>query len=341
MEGIKQSSKALWDGRVLLIVILGLLCILYLVTTRTTGDQRLIDVLKKHCYAHYALITRPTLKNEYRFLRYQEKLARLSGGKFHHLNAEEVRDFLIPRGYAYEMEEGDGKVDYLLGSFFEEGSFEGSGSHSISYHYFLLNRIFVFPYEHYRYDASRRKRDLSPLIFYTKNGRVYLNGGWIRRRFTELFTCLWESKVTRVSDIKGPKWCKIFYRGLEEIWKETRLYHRSWKAARKHFVRRSLESSMPTMLACISREYFYRHKDLGIEKKLELSYLRSLMEDHSFITLGLLCYLDEVGHKSWARKVITGLGAEGLGELGSENCSLEHISWAAGKAFRTESGDFV
>lgn len=341
MEGIKQSSKALWDGRVLLIFILGLLCILYMVTTRTTEDQRLIDALEKYCLTHYALITRPSPKNEYRFLRYQEKLARLSGGKFHHLNAEEVRDFLIPRGYVYEMEEGDGKVDYLLASFFEEGSFEGSGSHSISYHYFLLNRIVVFPYDHYRYDASRRKRDLSPLIFYTKTGRVYLNGGWIRRRFTELFTHLWESKGMGLSRVKGPRWCKILYRGLEEIWKETRLYHRSRKAARKHFLRRSLESSMPTMLACVSREYFYFHKDLRIEKKLELSYLRSLMEDPSFITLGLLCYLDEVGHKSWARKVRTGLEAEGLGELGFENCSLEHISWAAGNAFRMKRGDFV
>jgi hypothetical protein len=340
MKLIKQNSKALRNGHVLLISVLGFLCILYLAATRTTEDQRLVDALEKYCYAHYALIVSPTAKNRYRFLRYEEKLARLSEGKFHHLKRRELRPFLKPRGYIFDMEEREGKVDYLLARYVEEGSFEEGGRYSISYDYLVLDPIFVYPYDHYFYDNSRKKRDSSPLIVFAKNGCVYLNGGWIRRRFTELFTCLWECKDTGLSRMRDPRWCNILYRGVQEIWNEARLYRRSKKAVRDYFVGESFDSYLPTMLACVSREYFYRHKDMTIEKKLELSYLRSLMEDPSFITLGFLCYLDEVMGESWARNIIGGLEAGELWNVGIENCSLEQLRWAARKAFEKKSGDF-
>lgn len=94
-----EKSKANQRGHVLLISIVGLFCLLYLFTTRTTEDQRVIDAFEKYCYTHYALIERPTQKNEHRFLRYEYKLARLceGKGKFNYLDEEDVRSFLEPR----------------------------------------------------------------------------------------------------------------------------------------------------------------------------------------------------------------------------------------------------
>jgi hypothetical protein len=325
----------------LFISIVGILCLLYLGTTRTTEDQRLIDALMKYCYTHYALIKRPTPKNERRFLRYEAKLAQLSEGKFDHLEAQEVRAFFEPRGYAYDVEEGDGRVDYLLAGFTEHGHFEASGSDSLSYDYFLLDRFFVVPYDRSFFGGFIEEAERSPLIFHSTNGRVCINAAWVRWRFEKLFTRLWESKVTRVSKMKGPRHYRILYRGVKDIWREARLFRRSEKASREYFISHAFESHLLTVLDCVSRESYYRKRKLIGTSGLVLGYLRSLAEDPSFITLGFLCYLDEGGRAPWAGEVITSLEVQGLGELGFENCSLEQIRWAAGRAFRLKRENLV
>ncbi len=141
--------------------------------------------------------------------------------------------------------------------------------------------------------------------------------------------------------MKGRTSHKILYRGVEEIWRKTRLYYRSEKAAKEHFVEQALESSVPVILGCVSRERYFGKQGVNTQLALELSYLGSLAEDPSFITLGLLCYLNEVMGQAWARNVIFRLKANGLGELGFENCSLDQIRWAAGRAFRLKREDLV
>ncbi|MFQ6078518.1 MAG: hypothetical protein ACE5NJ_05205 [Thermodesulfobacteriota bacterium] len=295
------------------IPIVGILCLLYLGTTRTTEDQRLIDALMKYCYTHYALVKRPTPKNETRFLRYEAELAQLSEGKFDHLKEDEVKAFLEPRGYAYEVEEGDGRVDYLLARFVEHGQFEASGSDCLSYDYFLLDRFFVVPYDRSFFGGFMEEADRSPLIFHSTNGRVYINAAWARWRFEKLFTRLWESKVTRVSKTKGPRHYRVLYRGVKDIWREARLFRRSERASREYFIEHAFESHVPTVLGCVSREYYYRNQKLSGTNGLVLGYLRSLAEDPNFITLGFLCYQDEEVRAPWAGEVIKSLEAQGWG----------------------------
>jgi len=319
----------------------GLLCLLYLVTTRTAEDKRLIDILARYCYAHYTLIESPTQKNEHRFLSYGGRLARLSEGKFNHQEPTEVRAFFEPRGYLYDTEEQNGKVDYLLASFAEEGHFEASMPGFVSYHYFLLDRIYVYPYGGIFSSDFGGRKDLSLLTLWARNGSLYLNGGWVKRRFAKLFKRLWESKVTGTSKAEIPRSYKILYRGVEEVWREARLFYFSEKTTREYFVEHAFEYSIPVLLDCVSMEQYFRRQNVIGTDGLELCYLRSLKEEPSFIILGLLCYLSDNIGISWAGNVINSLEAEGLKELGLENCSLEKIRRAAQKALEWKMEDLA
>jgi hypothetical protein len=341
MRRIKQYTNRKEHGHLLLSSVVGLLCILYLATTGTPEDQRFVDALEKYCYAHYAVINRPTPKNESRFMSCDAKLARLSKGKFNHRDPEEVRAFLEPGGYAYEMEDGERKVEYFLARFTEHGHFEASGTSSSSYEYFLLDRVFVYPLDRYHSNDYTEERNWSPLVFYARDDRFYLDGGlmpWILRR---LFTRLWESKGASISKIDGPRCYNLLYRGLEEIWEENRPYYFSEKIAWKYFFASAYRYSLPVILACISREHYYRERNAGDADALELAYLRSLMEDPSFITLGIISYAAELEQRPWAQNVITALETEELEERGLENCSLEWIRWAAKRAFELKREDLV
>ncbi|NIO03166.1 MAG: hypothetical protein GTO13_00545, partial [Proteobacteria bacterium] len=279
MERMEGKRNRRWRRHGALVCIVGILCLVYLFTTRTPETWRIIDAFESYCYAHYTVIERPTQENEQRLARYEAKLARLSEGKFDHRNAEEVRAFLEPRGYAYDADERDGRVDYLLAAFAEHGRFEASGSDSLSYDYFLLDWIYVVPYDHPAYGGFKEKTDRSSLIFYSRNGLVYINAAWVRWRFENLFNLLWESKVTRASKMEGPRHCKVLYRGVNEIWREACLFRVDEKGAKEYFVDRAFESYVPTMLGCVSRERYYWKRKLIETNGLELAYLRSLAEN--------------------------------------------------------------
>ncbi|MFQ5842181.1 MAG: hypothetical protein ACE5I8_07060 [Thermodesulfobacteriota bacterium] len=341
MERMEGKRNRRGRGHGALVCLVGVLCLVYLFTTRTPEAWRLIEAFEGYCYAHYVAVANPTEENQYRFMRFEEKLARASKGKFDHRNPEEVRAFLGPRGYAYDVDEGDGRVDYLLASFVEDGHFEASGPGSESYHYFMLDRIYVYPYGRVISIGFPRKRDRSPMILSSRNGFLYLDGEWVKQVFTKLFNRLWESKVTGISKTKIPRSYKILYRGVEEIWREARLFYFSEKATKEYFVENAFEYSIPVILECVSMEQYYRKLEVIGTDGLELSYLRSLTEEPSFITLGLLCYLSENSGNSWARNVINSLEAEGLRELGLENCSLEQIRRAARKAFEWKREDLA
>jgi hypothetical protein len=338
MERIKEYGNRKKYGHVLLSSVVGCLCLFYLSTTGTTEDQRLVDALARYWYAHYTVIERPTQKNEQRLARYEARLARLSHGKFNHLDEEEVKAFLRPRGYAYEMEEGEGEVDYLLASFTENGRFEAEVPGSLSYDYFLLDRIYVYPYEHFQPDYSVRKRDWSPFVFYAKDGLLYIDGRY-KAVFKELFSRFGKFETTVDSKTATPGCYEILYRGVKDIWRDARLLYRTEKASEEYFIENSFESSIPAVLGCVARESYYRKRKGVGTNGLELAYLKSLAEDPSFITLGLLCYLGEKGRVPWAKDVIRALETQGLDEFGLENCTLGELRRAARRALERKSGD--
>jgi hypothetical protein len=138
-----------------------------------------------------------------------------------------------------------------------------------------------------------------------------------------------------------PRCYQILYRGTKGIWLDACAFRIYEGPAREYFVDRALESSVPLILDCASREHYYRKQEVLGTNALVLGYLRSLAEDPSFITLGLLCYLDEEVREPWAGEVIRALEAQGLDEFGLENCSLEQLRWAARRAFELKRGDLM
>ena len=338
MERIKEYANPKKYGHVLLSSVVGCLCLFYLATTGTTEDQRILDAFKMYCYAHYTVIERPTQKNQHRLARYEVKLARLSEGKFNLFDEEGVKAFLKPRGYAYEMEGRGEKVDYLLASFTGNGRFEAGVPSSLSYDYFLLDRIYVYPYEHFQPNYNARKRDRSPFVFYAKDGLLFIDGRY-KAVFKELFSRLGKFEATGDSGTAMPRCYKILYRGVKDIWRDARLLRRTEKASEEYFVENAFESSIPAVLGCVAREFYYRKRKGVRTNGLELAYLRSLAEDPSFMTLGLLCYMGEQERIPWAKDVIRALESQGLDEFGLEYCSLGELRRAAQRALDVKSED--
>jgi hypothetical protein len=227
--------------------------------TYTSHFEKVMDTLKRYCYADYAVresrFQREAQEAEFYKEKYKEKLSSLTEGLFDYRDKKEVQAFFMPKGLLYDVWWEKNRNSHLLARVIKKGNYKAEIPEEVTFDYFILGNKKIVPFP--EYEKGRRAR----VFVSTGEKGAYIHKDSIDYLLEWYFDSLWESEPRNSKGFyiieRGYKehLTYFLYRDLREICEDIfeKRFYRDKKKAKQYFMEEGFKVFLPTMLAMGAR----------------------------------------------------------------------------------------
>jgi hypothetical protein len=273
--------------------------------------------------------------------RYEEQLNSLTSGLFDWKNEDQVKEFFISRGYAYEAtDEGKRFHSYLLAPIISKGTHTTEIPQHVTFYYYTLGYKEIPTFLEYLDKKNRACLFVSAgdrLIY--AHPEMYIHRDSLAPLLRKCFETLWEEQLTRPEDFQmiDDSLTRFLCHDLKDLCEEVfinRIY-RDKKTAEKYFVKEGFKGFWPALLAMSAR--------MAADQELQLQpgyrYLRALFTGLSLEPNYTMFYLSRQYHHY--DPAINKIMEEFKGRIGisdPDSVTLDKISKAAQEMLKKLDG---
>ena len=256
--------------------------------TYTTSYEKILDSLRKYCWADYSardsILYDEILEAKFYRGQYEKRLQSLTANLFDHRDKFQKREFFLSNGLLYEEWQEGAWRSYLLAEIVNKGKHETEIPDKVNFDYMVLGKKKIIPFLEYKY-----REYASPFVS-TGGKEVYIHRDNLDRILERYFKSLWGSRGKENKDFHWDELTYSLHRDLREVCEDVfikRLY-RGKEHARKYFIEEGFRVYFPTMLAMGTKMVVDQDVKLKPSERYQRALLNGLVHSPNHTVLYLI-----------------------------------------------------